>query len=401
MFFVIETKMKILYIITKSEAGGAQTHVSQLSQYMMGKGHYVAIMANPEGGYIQRVLAISNFQFPISKQIPNSKSQITNRIKFYPNPYFRNSYNPVLGLKAMREVKKVVEDFKLDIVHCHSTVAGFWTRLALRQAQGKPVVIFTAHGWGFTEGAPFLRKNLVILAEKLVAKFCDKIICVSEYDKELALKHKIAKPGKLIVIHNGVEIDKVKIEKCKAKNYTSKVKIVFVGRLSKPKDPLLLLKAFNLLTQDLKEKSEILMVGDGEKRKELERFIEENKLDEKVKLLGVLPRENVFQTLGESDIFVLTSNYEGFPMTILEAMSCGLPVIASDVGGVREAVNEDNGFLIQRGNKEGFKKALVKLIENPDLRKRMGQNARKRAEKEFSLEKMLEKTFKVYQSFET
>jgi len=376
--------MRILYVITKSEYGGAQTHIFQLSRYMKQQGHSVAVMSYP-GGWLEQEI-----------QNANLKSQ--NKVKFYKNPYFKNSYNPVLGLKAMAEIRRAVNDFKPDLVSCHSTVAGFWGRMALKN---KITTIFTAHGWGFSQGTPFLRKSLVVLAEKLVAKFCDKIICVSEYDKELALKHKIAKPGKLIVIHNGVEIDKVKIEKCKAKNYTSKVKIVFVGRLSKQKDPLLLLKAFNLLTQDLKEKSEILMVGDGEKRKELERFIEENKLDEKVKLLGVLPRENVFQTLGESDIFVLTSNYEGFPMTILEAMSCGLPVIASDVGGVREAVNEDNGFLIQRGNKEGFKKALVKLIENPDLRKRMGQNARKRAEKEFSLEKMLEKTFKVYQSFET
>jgi len=373
--------MRILYVITKSEYGGAQTHIFQLSRYMKQQGHSVAVMSYP-GGWLEQEI-----------QNANLKSQ--NKVKFYKNPYFKNSYNPVLGLKAMAEIRRAVNDFKPDLVSCHSTVAGFWGRMALKN---KITTIFTAHGWGFSQGTPFLRKSLVVLAEKLVAKFCDKIICVSEYDKELALKHKIAKPGKLIVIYNGVEINKIQNANLKMQNYSSKVKIVFVGRLSGQKNPELLLQVFSELSQKTQDKTQVSLIGDGSKKEKLQDFIIKNNLKEKVTLLGSLPRENVFKILEQSDIFVLTSNYEGFPRTILEAMSCGLPIIASNVGGVREAVDKEVGFLIERGDKEALKKALIELIENPDLRKRMGQNARKRAEKEFSLEKMLEKTSEVYRS---
>ena len=383
--------MKILYIITKSEAGGAQTHISQLSRYMVEQGHCVGVMSHLEGEK-RKEIKNSKFQIPNKFKIQNSK-QKRNEIKFYSNPYFKNSYNPFLGLKAMREVKKAVEDFKPDLISCHSTFAGFWARLAIKN---KIPTIFTAHGWGFTEGISFLRKSLVVLAEKLVSRYCSKIICVSEQDRKLALKYKIAVEEKIITVHNGVAIDKAENGKRKAQGNNLKCQIVFVGRLVVPKDPLLLVRAFGELAEEVKSKAEILIVGEGEKRKELESFIEENKLKENVKLLGGLPREKVFQVLSESDIFVLTSNWEGFPRTILEAMSCGLPVIASDVGGANEVVDNSVGYLIKRADKEALKKALIQLIENPELREKMGRNGRERVEKEFSLDKMLERTAQVY-----
>lgn len=412
--------MRILYTITKSEAGGAQTRVYQLAEYFTREGHEVAVMAYP-GDSLEK---ISNSQFSrlrqgfggqaISNQFSNSNFQTSNRIKFYPNKYFKNSYNPFLGLRAMREVRKAVIDFKPDIVHCHSTVAGFWTRLSLRQGhsaelsrspQGKPRVIFTAHGWGFTEGASFFRKILIPFAEKIAAKYCDKIICVSEYDKELALKYKITTKDKLITIYNGVEVTNYKLQITnKSQIPNSKLQIVFVGRLDEPKKPELLLKAFSELSDDIKARAEVLIVGEGSKK---EFLISNFKFLKNVKFLGGLTREKVFEVLRESDVFVLTSNYEGFPITILEAMSCELPIIASDVGGIKEALTPEIGFLIKRpsfaksfgrvkDNVEELKKALTELIENKELREKMGREARERMEKEFSLEKMLSKTENVY-----
>ena len=353
-----------------------------------------------------------NFQFPISNQLPslakrnaagdeakpqrpsNFKSQTTNRIKFYPNRYFKNSYNPFLGLKAMKEVKGVVEDFGPDVVHCHSTVASFWTRLAIKS---KIPTIFTAHGWAFTEGASFFRRIFFPFIEGLAAKFCDKIICDSDHDRQLALKYKIVPGEKIITIHNGVEIDKTKSVKRKAQNFDLKCRIVFVGRLAEPKKPEFLLKTFSELSSEIKEKTQVIIIGDGPKK---EFIISSFKFLKNVDFLGSLPRKKVFEILRESDIFVLISNYEGFPMTILEAMSCGLPVIASNVGGVSEVFHQDQdkpiGYLIERKDIEGLKKTLTELIENAELRERMGQNARERVEKEFSLDKMLKETKKVY-----
>jgi glycosyltransferase involved in cell wall biosynthesis len=129
--------------------------------------------------------------------------------------------------------------------------------------------------------------------------------------------------------------------------------------------------------------------------KELEKFIKETKLLG-INLLGSMPRIKVFEILKKSDIFVLISDWEGFPYTILEAMSCGLAIIASDVGGTREAINNECGILVKRKNQQEIKHALETLLKNPSLIKEMGINARERLEKEFSLDKMLRETEQVY-----
>ncbi|MCD6528138.1 glycosyltransferase family 4 protein, partial [bacterium] len=358
--------MRIFYLITKSETGGAQTHIWQLSKYFIGKGFKIGVMSYP-GGWLEKEV----------KKLG---------VKFYPNYFLSNSVNPIQDLKAMKEIKKAIKDFKPDLVSCHSTKAGFLGRLAIRN---KIPTIFTAHGWAFTEGTPFLRKRLAILIERIAGEFCSKIICVSKFDKELALKYKIASPNKLVVIHNGVEVEKAKNQKSEVKGLEKKIRIVFVGRLAKQKDPLLLLRAFYNLSPELKNKAEISIIGEGPKRKGLEKFIKESKLEKEVKLLGGISREKVFEVLKKSDIFVLISNWEGFPRSILEAMSCGLPVIASDVGGIKEAVDENCGILVKRGDKEGIKNALERLIKNSSLIRKMGEKAKERVEKKFSLDKML------------
>ena len=365
--------MRIFYVITKSETGGAQTHIYQLSNYFISKGDKVAVMAHP-GGWLEKEL----------KRIG---------AVFYPNIFLSNSINPVKDIQAIATIKKAVKDFKPDLISGHSSKAGFLARLAIRN---KIPTIFTAHGWGFTEGVPFLRKYLVIFLEKLAAKYCLKIICVSNFDKNLALRYKIAPLKKLTVIHNGVEINGQERarEKIQPKQ---QIRIVFVGRLAQPKEPLMLLESFNNLPPKLKGIARIDIIGDGPKRKEVEEFIKKNKLKEKAKLLGNLPRGKVFEVLKKSDIFVLTSKWEGFPRSILEAMSCGLAVIASDVGGVREAVDNSCGILVKRNETEGLRQALIKLIENPLLTRKMGEKSRQKAEGEFSLHKMLTATEKIYE----
>jgi glycosyltransferase involved in cell wall biosynthesis len=362
---------KILFIVTQSEYGGVQTHIFQLSQYLKFKGDKVAVMAYPQGWLEKNIKKLG--------------------LKFYPNYFLSNKINPIQDFKAMREIKKAILDFKPDLVSCHSSKAGFLTRLVIRN---KIPTIFTAHGWGFDPGTPFWRK-ILILTEKIAAHFCQKIICVSNFHKNLALKYKIAPLEKLIVIYNGVEIKKT--QNSKLKNENSKMKIVFLGRLVAQKDPMLLIKAFKKLPLEIKNKTEILIIGEGRKRKILEKFIKKNDLKNFVKILGEIEREKVFSILKNSDIFVLTSNWEGIPRSILEAMSFGLPIIASEVGGIKELINSKCGILIKKGNINELKLALEKLLNNSSLRKKMGKNALIRIQKKFSLKRMLEKTYQLYQ----
>lgn len=363
--------MRILYLITKSEEGGAQTHVAQLVGYFTGKGHEVAVMSYPGGwleGEVKKAGAV-----------------------FFPNPYFANSYNPLRSLKAILEIRIAVRVFKPELVHCHSSVAGFLGRLAVRN---KVPTIFTAHGWGFNDYVGPVSRFAAAAAEKIAAYYTAKIICVSEFTKNLALKHKIAPAGKFVVVYNGIE--KFGEEK-KAKVAGEKLKIVFVGRFAEPKEPEILVRAYASLDEGVKNNAELLIVGEGPKREALLKLIAVD-TGGAIKLLGRLSRSEVLKILAEADISVLASKWESFGLSALEAMSAGLPVVVSRVGGLPELVDESSGILVEKSDEKGMKEALEKLIRNPELRKKLGEAARLRAENMFSLDGMLAKTEAVYLS---
>jgi len=359
--------MKILYLITKSELGGAQSHVGDLCRYFSKENEI--ILMSYSGGWLE-----------------NECKKLD--VKFISNRYFSNSINPLKVFKAIKEIKKVLENEKPDIVHCHSSGAGFFGRFATKN---KIPTLFTAHGWGFNIGVPFLQKWIAVFSEKFVSRYTERIICVSEFVKELGVKYKIADKEKFEVMYNGVESYKSSKE-----DDNGKIKIVFVGRLAEPKDPLVLLKAYDRLSNELKEVVEISIIGDGPKKKELELYLENNEL-ENASLLGSLPREQVFDKINKSNVFVLVSSYEGLPYTILEAMNVGLPIIVSDVGGIKEMVEDGvNGFLLENNSVEELKNVLEKLIKDQSLREKMGKRSKEKVLEKFTLGKMLKDTEELY-----
>ncbi|MFA5770900.1 MAG: glycosyltransferase family 4 protein [Patescibacteria group bacterium] len=359
--------MKILYLITKSEEGGAQTHVLQLSQFFIKQGNDVAVMAYP-GGWLENEI---------------------NKIggKFYANQFFSNSINPFNIFKSIFKIQAVISDFKPDVVHCHSSMAGLLGRLAVRNSIP---TLYTAHGWGFNIGVGWFQKQLAILGEKLVANYCVKIICVSKFVKDLALEYKIIEDNKLEVIYNGVETDLQLLERT-----DGKIRIIFVGRLALPKEPLLLLQIVNDLPDEMKDNIEVLIVGAGPLREAVDEFIKNNQLT-MVKMHGNLSREEVLRLLCQSDVFVLLSKWEGLPLSVLEAMSVGLPVIVSDVGGLKEVINSGNGILLK--NSEQLSETLGLLIRDKNLRNKIGDAARKTILDNYSADKMLSRIESLYKS---
>jgi len=356
--------MRVLYIITKSDTGGAQTHLSQLSAFVERKGGSAAIMAHP-GGWLQEYCE-------------------ANGVAFYPNKHLSNSLNPIPDIRAGRLVREAVRDFNPDIVSTHSSKAGIVARLALRNSVP---TLFTAHGWAFTDGTSLFRKAIALLFEKSAAPFCARVICVSEKDHQLALRYKVVPKKKLLTIHNGVETDKPQaMVKGTAKD------IAFVARLAPPKNPFLLVEALADVPGLTAH-----FIGGGPDEEQLKEKIAEVGVSDRVILHGDVPREEVFNLLATMDASVLVSDYEGLPRSILEAMSAGLPIVASDVGGVRELVDERNGFVIGRDDKTGLIDALTKLATQEGLAARLGRVSRERVEQEFSLSVMLSKTYAVYE----
>ncbi len=359
--------MRILYVVTSAGFGGASMNVLLLMRHMIAKGHTVGLVSANERRLIKEAKELG--------------------VRVFVNPYFVRRLHLLNDFRAFIPVYKAIKEFKPDLIHAHSTKAGVIVRFWSMLLNFKPV-IFTAHGWAFTEGRKYWKRWLLAQIEKIAGFATTKVICVSNHDKELALKFKVVPPEKLTVIYNGV--DHEPFLKAQRKKEDSEVIITYVGRLAPPKDLKTLLKAIKPLTG-----VKVLIVGDGELRNEVEKYVLKNELSEKVFLLG--EREDVPEILANSDIFVLPSRWEGLPFTIIESMMAGLPIVASKVGGIPELVDDGvTGFLVPPGDHLSLAQAIKKLIDDKNLREEMGRNGREKALKLFTVERMLNETIKVY-----
>ena len=206
----------------------------------------------------------------------------------------------------------------------------------------------------------------------------------------MAIRHRVLPEGKIRTIHNGVHDigshNKVVLS-------DEHPKIIMVARFAQPKKQLQLLKALNQLRHI---QWKMYFVGDGPSLQEVQDHAENTGLSDRVYFLG--NRQDVSELLHQSDLFALMSDWEGLPLSILEAMRCGLPIIASDVGGVNEAVHQSqNGYLIPKNDNKELVEKLTMLLTKPALRLKMGNQGRKLYEDNFTFEKMHKKTFTYYE----
>ncbi len=365
--------MRILYAVTGKEFGGAVRHVLQLIRHMAAKGHTVGLVAAPE---IKEVLRTQGAE-----------------VQFYPNPHFVHPIRPDKDVQALMPVRRALREFSPDLVHAHSTKAGYAVRLWAAIYGIRPI-LFTAHGWAFAEGRELWLRRLLAGAERLCARVTQKIICVSWYDRDLALKWKVARPDQLAVVYNGIEpapflhADGRGVRE--QYGLDNEPVVTFVGRLAPQKNPLLLLEAFAKVPR-----GKLLIVGDGQLHSHVAKAIGKLGLGERVVLVGF--QANVPDILAASDVVALSSRWEGLPYVVIEAMMAGLPVVSTAVGGVPELVEDGKtGFLVPSGDADKLASALTTLLEDERLRQRMGAAARERALREFTLDQMLSRTETIY-----
>ncbi|CAB3389583.1 Glycosyltransferase family 1 protein [Kyrpidia spormannii] len=357
--------VKLLYLITRSEQGGAQTHVLDLIRGFRGRAEIV--LGIGEEGYLAEQARDSGIDVHVLPQLVQPVS-------------------PAKDWLALGEINSLMRKVQPDLVHAHSSKAGLLGRWAAYRI-GVPVV-FTAHGWAFADGVPWRRKIVATVSERRAGRWCERIITVSEADRILALRHRIADENILVTIHNGIADTPRRAEP----SHTDEPHIVMVARFARPKDQSLLIRALEGLNGEFS----VSFVGDGPTRREMEALAANSSVRHRITFLGA--REDVAELLAKAHVFVLTSNWEGFPISILEAMRAGLPVVASDVGGVCEAVVDgETGYLVPRGDEVTLRDRLKRLITGPDLRARMGQAGRRRYEQHFTLDKMLNRTWQVYE----
>lgn len=359
--------MKIVYIITRSDVlGGASVHLLDIAKGMIEKGHQVHILVGGTGAFTE---ALDKNHIPYTS-LTHLKRELSVQ-------------HEVLGYV---EIKKQLKQLKPDIVHCHSTKAGLLGRLAAKSLNIP--VVFTAHGWAFTDGVGTKKQKIYAHVERALSKLSDAIITVSEYDRQHGFKHNVGTQQLVTTVHNGVP-DVIK----STDNTQNPVpKLIMVARFEEPKDQYFLINTLAELPKNLDWQLDL--IGDGPNLQKCKDLTKSKQLDNKVIFHGQSFKVQEF--LNQADIFILISKYEGFPLTILEAMRASLPIVASDVGGVKESVTAQNGFLIAKNDSVALTDALTKLISDANLRNELGSNSRKLYETYFTFEIMLEKTSNIY-----
>lgn len=356
--------MKILYVITRAERGGAQVHLVDLLTSL--PSGYTAVLATGEQGYLTEEAA--KLDIPV-RYVPDLVQPIS----------------PIKDLRASLTLTKLISSESPDLVHAHTSKAGLLGRVAAFLT-GTPSV-FTAHTWSFTDGVSWKQRALAVPLERLAAIASRKIVNVSQANLDLALRKSIAGPKKLVCIRNGIPDVTLRSKP----SDDGLVTLTMVARFAEQKDHLLLIEALSGISGNWR----LLLVGDGPTRSQVEQAVDTHELRERVFFLG--ERKDIADLLSSSNVFVLASKWEGLPLSILEGMRAGLPVIATNVGGVAEAVRHGvTGYLTPLHDAVTLRNCIQELLSSSRLRKEMGEAGRLLYEQEFRLETMVQKTLGIY-----
>jgi glycosyltransferase involved in cell wall biosynthesis len=276
---------------------------------------------------------------------------------------------------------------KPDLVCAHTAKAGSLARAAAR-LQHIPSV-FTPHGWSMFDRTSLQPKPLYYWAECLAGRLGTRVINVCEFERALAEQSGVCPVTTLEVVHNGIA--EVAFSRVRPIDGQPPV-LAMVARFAPQKDHATLLRALaGLLFLDWR----LRLLGQGELQVRVSEQIEELGLCRRVQILP--ENTEVNRLLMESQIFVLSTNFEALPISILEAMRAGLPVVATDVGGVSESVrHQETGLLVRRGDVAGLRAALAHLIAQPELRLELGRAGRRRWAEQFTASTMAARTVDVY-----
>lgn len=330
----------------------------------------------------------------------NGNEQIEYCDKHYNLPFERFPLRKN-NIKTYRGLKKIINENKYEIIHCHTPVGGVLTRLAAKKARKNGTrVIYTAHGFHFYKGAPLLNWLIYYPIEKWMSKYTDTLITINREDYELAKKN--FKKAKHIEYVHGVGLDTKKfdieiaekeLEELRKQIGIDKKNIIltYVAELNKNKNQILLIKTIEELIKEDKN-YRLLLVGDGNKKQEYANYVEQHDLQGYVKILG--RRTDIPQILKLTSIYVASSLREGLPVNILEAMYMGLPIVATDNRGHRDLIkNNENGFIIINENE--IKHKVEKIINSEKLVIQFSERE-KEMSRAYNLENVMEHMKKVY-----
>lgn len=346
--------MKIMFVITRSELGGAQSVVVQLANALCHE-HDILIVAGEGDGKMWDI--------------------VDRKIRRIDCPHLQKSLSLKSDIQAAIALRRIYRKYRPDVIHLHSSKAGALGRMVLPSKK----IVYTVHGFDSIRIA--FRKFIHV--ERLLQRRTKAIVGVSEYDRKNMIKERINK--NVSTVYNGLitpnidNIDDIEI----FKRY-SKI-VLSIARINPQKNPGLFIEVARLLPE-----YGFIWIGN---QKEVTEFGE---LPPNCHFVGNIVNAGAY--CSKCDIFMLASNYEGLPMVIIEAMSLGKPVVASNVGGVSEIVRNDiNGYVVEN-SAELFAKRIKQILDNEELYNSMSEASLDIYNKELTVDRMVDGYLKIYNS---
>lgn len=376
-------KIRVLLVITAFGTGGATNVVFDIASHFNDHSDFdIHLLTGP---------------------IPAGRTDLTNLahergIPAQIIPSLINHINPMMNLKAVADLRRIMVHGNYDIVHTHSSVAGVVGRLAAFTA-GVPVVIHHVHGWAIQANKSRLAQMLYLSLERFCARFSNRLIVVSRPDIQKGLAHRIGKEDKFTLIYNGIDLEKFRqpvndkqMREELGLNPNGKI-VGMIGRLDQQKNPLEFIQTAAIVARSCPA-IQFLIVGDGPLRPECERLIDELNLKEKFFLLGY--RNDIPRILSLLTITAMSSLWEGLPLVFIESMSAGKPIVANDVDGASDVViNGETGFLVTPHQPLEMAERILYLLNNEKLCNEMGHVARQRSTY-FCTHRMVEQIESLY-----
>lgn len=337
-------------------------------------------------------------------------------------PSFGRDISPLDDLQALRDLRKIIRDFKPHIIHTHTAKAGTLGRLAgmnlksLCGSRNRIRFVHTFHGHVFKGYFGSKKTGLFVQIERFLARFTDRIVVISPLQfEDISVKYRIAHPQKVRLIPLGFDLASFR-DVCRQRkearkelvrcNAGSNLVVGLIGRLTRIKNHRMLLDAIKILKDGGHGPSfRFLVVGDGEMRGELEQYARELKISDLVVFTGW--HKDMPKIYGTMDAAVLTSNNEGTPVSLIEAMAAGIPVVATAVGGVPDLVGKieekkfgyhvaERGILVDPGDSTALADALLFLLKSTAASERMTRYAQEYVLSRYSMERLLEDMKHLY-----
>lgn len=366
---------RLLHIVASSHGGGA-AHVRDLALGLDPSRFAVQVAMPEDGGNVRQ----EDFE---AAGIPFHQVDIAA------------GFSP----QALQHIRRLASG--VDILHVHGARAALFGRLAAASlGRRRPRVIFSIHGF-----APpfylFPKRAVYLFLERALQRVTDRTICVAQSEADLFLSFELTAPERIRVVPHGIDVAHFARSPADIASLREDLGVgpgpvvLTVCRLNVPRDFASLLSAFSKVRSEFST-AHLLIVGDGPQRADVEALIHQMGLAHCTHVTGF--RSDVPALMALADVYVLTSyGWEGYPISTLEAQAAGVPVVVTDAGGSREAVqHERTGLVVPKCNPGILAKALLRLLQDPELHRRMGEAGRERAHREFNRERMIGTISSIY-----